>query len=190
MYSFFLSVQHLFFRTWWYLDAPKLKALMFAFFIFSLLYIYTFFLWLSKLHQSWSDGTSWNTLTLSNNTGMEIFQIYSSTYCSDRRGTGSMMGSESEACWKKAGPSTKHCTWLWSSRACWSGSEAAFGFAACESSSGDPVGSAAVQAATERSLLLDIQLLNHKGRQGSERGWKIKPADRAYPLCAVNLLSL
>lgn len=107
--------------------------------------------------------------------------------CIDR--DGHMKHDESEACWKTPGLAVSTIPDSGAPGPAESGSEAACGVAVfC--SSGDPDSSPAVQAATERSLLLDVQLLNHKRRQGSERRRKINPVHRAYPRCAANLLTL
>lgn len=106
------------------------------------------------------------------------------------------LGWMHEAWWvwglvQKCEPGSEHCTWLWSSWACCILPQSFFWV--CSTwfcSFGDPDGSPAVQAATERSSPLDVQLLNHKRRQGSERRRKINPVHRAYPHCTANLLTV
>lgn len=157
-------------------------------------YIYTSLLWLHKLHWSRSDGTSKTTFNQ-----YEAMLGWNYFKCAPQNAVLLKMhwqGWAYEAWWVRGllenpGPSSEHYTWLWRSWACWVWLWSCFWYCCTRlCSSGDPDGSPAVQAATERSLLLDVQLLNHKRRQGSERRRKINPVHRAYPLCAANLLSL
>lgn len=109
--------------------------------------------------------------------------LFSCSKCTDKDGHMKHDESESEACCKTLGLAVSTIPDSGAPGPAESGSEAAFGICCMRlCSSGDPDSSPAVQAATERSLFLDVQLLNHKRRQGSERRRKINPVLRAYPL--------
>lgn len=97
---------------------------------------------------------------------------------------------ESEACWENLGLAASTIPDSGAPGPADSGSEDASDFAAYDISFRHPFSSSAGRAATERSLLQDVQHTEAQRRQGAEKRRKINPAHTDYSLCAANLLIL